>query len=329
MVRTAVTETKRRLTTILASDVVGYSRLMAVDEEATLVTLRTYRAVISELVAKHRGRIFNTAGDAVLAEFDSAVEAVRCAISIQEDLAVRNSQLPDESQMWFRIGVNVGDVMVEGGDLFGDGVNVAARLEGLAEKGGICISGSTFEQVKNKLSVAFADIGPQNVKNIPEPVAAFRLMPGRVSVKPGNAPAPEQSPAHRRWLARRPTVIAALFLVILLGATGLWLTEKRSPLANPFDGRWDVSVDQRTGCLSNEPAAYSILVAGGVIDEPSQRLPKKGTVSADGAFRIEVSSPDGRPMNIQEGAIHGDTGEGRFIGAKPSCVGKVTIRRAN
>jgi len=324
-----MTETKRRLTTILASDVVGYSRLMVVDEEATLATLRTYRAVISELVAKHGGRIFNTAGDAVLAEFDSAVEAVRCAISIQEDLAVRNSQLPDESQMWFRIGVNVGDVMVDGGDLFGDGVNVAARLEGLAEKGGICISGSTFEQVKNKLSVAFADIGPQSVKNIPEPVAAFRLMPGRVSVKTGHAAVPSQSVSGYRWSAWRTAIAAVAIVAVALSAAVLWFAVEQSPPEYAFDGRWNVSVDQRTGCLSNEPAAYSILVAGGVIDEPSQRLPKKGTVSPDGAFRIEVSSPDGRPMNIQEGAIHGDAGEGRFIGAKPSCVGKVTIRRAN
>jgi len=313
----------------MASDVVGYSRMMATDEEATLETLRTYRAVISELVAKHGGRIFNTAGDAVLAEFGSAVEAVRCAISIQEDLAVRNSQLPDERQMWFRIGINVGDVMVEGNDLFGDGVNVAARLEGLAEKGGICISGSTFEQVKNKLSVGFADIGPQSVKNIPEPVSAFRLVPGRVSVKTGNPAAPEQPALRAQRLGKRSTAAIAAVAVVALGAGALWFSAKRSPPEHAFDGRWNVSVDQRTGCLNNEPVAYSILIASGVIDEPSQRLPKKGTVFADGAFRIEVSSPNGRPMNVQEGAIRGDVGEGRFIGAKPGCTGKVTVRRAN
>lgn len=322
-------ETKRRLTTILASDVVGYSRLMAADEEATLATLRTYRAVISELVAKHDGRIFNTAGDAVLAEFGSTVEAVRCAISIQEDLAVRNAQLPDEGQMWFRIGINVGDVMVDGNDLFGDGVNVAARLEGLAEKGGICISGSTFEQVKNKLSVGFADIGPQSIKNIPEPVPAFRLVSSQVSVETGPAAAPVQSAPDGRRLMRRTAAAVVAIVLVALGAAAVWFAAERSPPAHAFDGRWTVSVDQRTGCLSNEPAAYPILVTDGVIDEPSHRLPKKGSVSPDGAFRIEVSSPDGRPMNVQEGAIHGDVGEGRFLGAKPGCVGKVTIRRAN
>jgi len=187
MAQIAMAASTRRLTTILASDVVGYSRLMATDEEATLATLRTYRGVISELVAKHGGRVFNTAGDAVLAEFGSAVEAVRCAVSIQEELAVRNGLMPEESQMWLRIGINVGDVIAEDGDIFGDGVNVAARLEGLAEKGGICISGGTYEQVKNKLSIVFTDIGPQSVKNIPEPIRAFRALPGKVSALTADA----------------------------------------------------------------------------------------------------------------------------------------------
>jgi len=195
----------RKLTTILAADVVGYSALMAADEEATLTTFRTYRKVIEALVGKHSGRVFNTAGDAVLVEFGSAVEAVRCAVSIQEDLAVRNAQLSEDEQMWFRIGINVGDVMIEGDDLFGDGVNVAARLEGLAEKGGICISGSTFEQVKNKLSIAFLDIGPQKVKNIPEPVPVFRIVPGQVSVKPDqqtetSQKIPSATKISNRWL---------------------------------------------------------------------------------------------------------------------------------
>ncbi len=160
----------RKLTTILAADVVAYSRLMAADEEATLRTLKTYRGVIDGLIDRHHGRLVGTAGDAVLVEFGSAVEAVRCAISIQEDLRVRNAELPEDRQMLFRVGINVGDVMIEGDDLFGDGVNVAARLEGLADPGGICISGSTFDQVKNKLSTGFEDMGPQEVKNIPQPV---------------------------------------------------------------------------------------------------------------------------------------------------------------
>ncbi len=322
-------EVVRRLTTILAADVAGYSRLMAEDEEATLARLRTCRKVIDGLVAKHGGRIFNTAGDAVLAEFGSAVEAVRCAVSIQEELAVRNAQLAEEAQMWFRIGVNVGDVMIEGDDLFGDGVNVAARLEGLAEKGGICISGSTFEQVKNKLSVAFTDIGPQPVKNIPEPVPAFRIVPGKVSVRAAPQADGRQAPAGARATLRRGPVIAgAAGLAILLAAVLAWrlLAPPAGP-AYPFDGRWRISVHSRSGCLDNGDRTYPVTVTKGVIDEPNHQLPKTGTVSADGAFRIEVTGRDGRPMNIQDGTITGDRGEGRFTGAKPSCTGSVTIER--
>ncbi|MDX1485605.1 MAG: adenylate/guanylate cyclase domain-containing protein [Alphaproteobacteria bacterium] len=208
----------RRLTTILAADVVGYSRLMAADEEATLATLKAYREVMDSLVDKHRGRLVGTAGDAVLVEFGSAVEAVRCAISIQEDLAVRNAERPDDRKMLWRIGINVGDVMVDDDDLFGDGVNVAARLEGLAEPGGICISGSTFEQVKNKLSIGFEDIGPQEVKNIPHPVSTFRLIPGPVSVVADSKPAPTaaEPPAEAgRW--RIPAMWTAAAVVILAG----------------------------------------------------------------------------------------------------------------
>ncbi len=169
---------KRKLTTILAADVEGYSRLMSADEEATLKTLKSYREIIDGLIGKHDGRIFGTGGDSVIAEFGSPVEAVRCAITMQEELRIRNAELAGERQMKFRIGVNVGDVMVEDDNLYGDGVNVAARLEGVAEAGGICISGSTFDQVKDKLSPGFEDIGPQEVKNIAEPVPTFRVVPG-------------------------------------------------------------------------------------------------------------------------------------------------------
>jgi adenylate cyclase len=148
---------------------------MSDDEEATLRTLKGHREVIDGLIDKHHGRTFNTAGDSVLAEFGSTVEAVRCAISIQEELRVHNAELADDRQMHFRIGVNVGDVMVEGDNLYGDGVNIAARLEGVADPGGICISGSAFDQVKDRLSIGFEDIGPQEVKNIDRPVQAYRV----------------------------------------------------------------------------------------------------------------------------------------------------------
>jgi adenylate cyclase len=166
---------KRKIAAIFAADIAGYSRLVAEDEEETLRRLASYRSVTDEFIAKAGGRIFNTAGDAVLAEFPSAVEAVRCAIDIQESLRTRNMAYPPSRQMSFRIGITIGDVVERDGDLLGDGVNIAARLEGLAEIGGICISRAVHEQVANKLSVQFADIGAQEVKNIPTPVHAYMV----------------------------------------------------------------------------------------------------------------------------------------------------------
>src|SRR6202140_4918645 len=166
---------KRKTPAIFAADIAGYSRLVAEDEEETLRRLASYRAVMDDFIARAGGRIFNTAGDAVLAEFPSAVEAVRCAIDIQESLRTRNMAYPPSRQMSFRIGITIGDVVERDGDLLGDGVNIAARLEGIAPIGGICISRTVYEQVANKLSVQFADIGEQQVKNIPTPVHAYKF----------------------------------------------------------------------------------------------------------------------------------------------------------
>ena len=207
---------QRKLTTILAADVEGYSRLMRADEEATLKTLGEYRDIIDALIARHEGRVFSTGGDSVLAEFGSAVEAVRCAISCQEEIANRNAELPDDRKLMFRIGINVGDVMVRDDDLFGDGVNVAARLEGLAQPGGICVASSVFEQVKHKLSVGFEDLGPQEVKNISEPVSAYRLVLDSVS----GLATTETPSAARRW--RMPAVAAALAVVVVVAGAALW-----------------------------------------------------------------------------------------------------------
>ena len=217
---------QRKLTTILAADVVGYSRLMEADEEGTLGTLKVYRKVIDQLATKHGGRIFGGAGDSLVAEFGSAVEAVRCAMSMQEDLAVRNAELAEERRMIFRIGINVGDVMVEGDNLFGDGVNVAARLEGLAEPGGICIAASVFEQVRNKLSLGFEDLGPQEVKNISEPVSAYRLIPGSVSVSTGAAAAAKPT-GGKRW--RLPAITAAAVMVLVVAGLAVWNFTIREP----------------------------------------------------------------------------------------------------
>ncbi len=166
---------KRKLTTILCADARGYSRLMDDDEVATLATLKSYREAMYGLIDRHQGRLVNTAGDGLLAEFASVVEAVQCAAEIQRELAHRNTDLAANRRMDFRIGINLGDVMIEGDDLFGEGVNIASRLEGLAPAGGICISGTAYDQVRNKLSLGYEFIGQQTVKNIAEEIPVYRV----------------------------------------------------------------------------------------------------------------------------------------------------------
>ena len=167
---------ERKLTAILCADVHGYSRLMGDDEEATIRNLSTHRRTIDRLIEQHRGRFVNSAGDSVLAEFASAVNAVECAVAIQTALRTESEDVPLARRMEFRIGVNLGDVVVEGGEIYGDGVNVAARLESLADPGGICISGVVHDQVKNKLSLIYQDLGAQQVKNIAERVHVWRVV---------------------------------------------------------------------------------------------------------------------------------------------------------
>jgi adenylate cyclase len=167
---------ERKLVAILAADVAGYSRMMGIDEEGTLATLSDLRTITDALIAHHSGRICGTAGDSVLAAFASVFAAAQCAVDIQRDVARANEELADERRMWFRIGVNVGDVMVKDGDIFGDGVNIAARIEALAEPGGICISRGVHDHVMRKLSYRFEDLGEKSVKNIAQPIRVFRLI---------------------------------------------------------------------------------------------------------------------------------------------------------
>lgn len=167
---------ERKLVAILAADVEGYSRLMGFDEEGTLETLSAFRTIIDTLIARHGGRICGTAGDSVLAEFASVSAAAQCSIEIQRRLARANQDLPEERRMRFRIGVNVGDVMVKNGDIFGDGVNIATRLESLAEPGGICISRGVHDHVMRKANYRFEDLGEKSVKNIAQPIRVFRLI---------------------------------------------------------------------------------------------------------------------------------------------------------
>src|SRR6201987_390074 len=174
---------ERKLAVIFAADIAEYSRLMGVDEVGTLRRLQAYRGILDRLIAAHRGRIFNTAGDSFVADFASAVDAVECAVAVQDAIEKENEGRPAGEQMRFRIGIHLGDVLVEGQNLFGDGVNIAARLEALAEPGGICLSGAVRDQIASPLPIGLTSLGEQQVKNIAEPVRAFKIggAPGRKS----------------------------------------------------------------------------------------------------------------------------------------------------
>jgi adenylate cyclase len=236
---------KRKLTAILSADAVGYSRLMGDDEEATIRTLTEYRDAITALVNQHEGRVVDSPGDNVLAEFASVVDAVRCAVETQKQIAERNADLPENRRMLFRIGVNLGDIVDEGDRIYGDGINIAARLESLAEAGGICISGTAFDHVKGKLKVGYKYFGEQNVKNIKEPVRIYKML-----LEPDDAGKiigeKKSRPGQRKWT----TVAVAAMLILLAGAFTIWnyyfrlsakenaataLPEKPSIAVLPFD----------------------------------------------------------------------------------------------
>src|SRR5437899_7871320 len=204
----------RRLAAILAADVAGYSRLMGADEEGTLERLKAHRReLVDPKIAEHRGRIVKTTGDGLLVEFGSVVDAVRCAAEVQRGMLDRDRDVTDERRIRFRIGVNLGDIIIDGGDIFGDGVNVAARLEALCEPGGICISRYANEQVRDKLRLSFADLGEQTVKNIARAIGVFGLTASDIAALPEEAlPEPEppeaRTPLLRAPRGRTPLIVA-------------------------------------------------------------------------------------------------------------------------
>ena len=187
----------RRLSAIVAADVAGYSRLMGLDETGTARILREHRVIADAVVAKHGGRIVNTTGDGLLIEFPSVVDAVECAVAVQTVMAERNEGVPQDRRMLFRIGINLGDILIEGDDILGDGVNVAARLEGIAEPGGICISSSAYDQVRGKIDVEFTDLGEQSLKNIARPVRTYAVMRNGLGLNKQHGAVPHTPSAPR------------------------------------------------------------------------------------------------------------------------------------
>jgi len=251
-------QVKRKLTAILSADVKGYSRLMSQDEEATVKTLKQHRETISGLILDHRGRVVDAPGDNILAEFGSVVDAVRCAVQIQQALKTQNAELPEDRRMHFRIGVNLGDVIEEEDRIYGDGVNIAARLEGLAEGGGICISGTAFDQVKNKLPVGYHYIGKQTVKNIPDPVRAYKVL---MEPEAAGKVLGEEEPKPAKW-GWKAVAAGVLALVVLVGGL-VWNFYLRAPRIEP------ASVDKMAYPLPDKPS-LAVLPFDNLTGDPDQ-----------------------------------------------------------
>ena len=250
---------ERRLAAIMAADVVSYSRLMGADEVGTLRSLKAHRReLIDPAIAGYRGRIVKTTGDGMLVEFASVVDAVACAVAVQRGMLSRNAEEPEDKRVIFRIGINVGDIIIDGDDIFGDGVNIAARLESLCEPGGLCISRTANDQIRDKLALSFADLGEQTVKNIARAVGVFGLAAKDIAALPEEelpqAPAtakPAVDIAPR--LRRRAVLFAAAAIVILIVAAGAWfvrqhgwtLRRERRLYRAPFDRRAAVRQSKR------------------------------------------------------------------------------------
>jgi adenylate cyclase len=285
---------KRKLTTILSADVVGYSRLMEDKEEATIQTLNAYRNSMSTLIEQHRGRVVDMTGDNLMAEFSSVVDAVKCAVETQKEMGERNADEPENRRMLFRIGVNLGDIVEEGDRIYGDGVNIAARLEGLAEGGGICISGTAYDQLKNKLELGYEYLGEHSVKNIAAPVRVYKVLmePEAVGKIIG------EKRKTKRWM----TFAAAV--VLLVGLAGWYLyieqTKRVEPasvekMAFPLPDKPSIAVlpfDNFSGNPEDESIADGI--SDSIITALS-KTPKMFVISRNSTFTYK-----GKPVKVRQ-----------------------------
>src|SRR6516164_8159431 len=264
----------RRLAAILAADVVGYSRLMGADEEGTLERLKALRGeLVDPKIAEHRGRIVKTTGDGLLVEFGSVVDAVRCAVAVQQAMPARNTGVAADNRIELRIGINLGDVIVDEDDIYGDGVNIAARLEALAEPGGICISRMVREQIRDKLPYSFEDIGEQSVKNIARPVRAYTRSPAALASLPAVVP-PVETLKNKREVSELVTPATPRLCIVVL------------PFAN----------------LSNDPEQEYF--ADGITDDLTtdlSRIPDALVIARSTAFTYKGKSVDAKQIGRELG----------------------------
>jgi len=290
---------KRKLTAILSADVQGYSRLMGEDEDATIRTLTSYRELMSTLIQKHRGRVVDSPGDNLLAEFLSVVDAVRCAVEVQEEFRVRNAELPENRRMEFRIGINLGDVVEEGERIYGDGVNIAARVEGLAEGGGICLSGTVYDSIKNKLSLSYESMGEHTVKNIKEPVRVYRMRIGPEAATPVVG---KEKARLGHW--QKAVLAAVVVLVVAAGAWAIWNFYFRPPAIEP------ASIEKMAYPLPDKPS-IAVLPFANMSGDPEQgyfsdgiteeiitalsKVPKLFVIARNSTFTYK-----GKPVKIKQ-----------------------------
>jgi adenylate cyclase len=256
---------KRKLSAILSADVAGYSRLMGEDEVSTVRTLEAYRKVMSDLIEQFRGRVVDSPGDNLLAEFSSVVDAVQCAVEIHEVIRAKNEELPEDRRMLFRIGVNLGDVIEEGDRIYGDGVNIAARLEGLAEAGGICISGSAHEQIENKLALGYEYLGEHTVKNIAKPVKVYRVPMGPKAAFPKEGDEKKTKLKNRQWSA----LGVAGAIIVIIAALAIWNFHLRGPSIEPAS----IETEQETIVpdIKEAPKTIAVLPFDDLSPESDQR----------------------------------------------------------
>ena len=250
---------KRKLTAIFSADVVGYSRLMGDDEAATVKTLNAYKEIMFALVRQHGGRVIDSPGDNVLAEFGSVVDAVQCAVAVQKEYQARNMELPEHRRMAFRVGINLGDVIEEKESLYGDGVNIAARLEALADPGGICISKTAFDHIESKLPLGYEYLGAQTVKNIAKPVGAYRVL-----MEPRVIDVRKKEKAGRSGLfGRKAMLFGATALLLVIGIAAMWMFHFHKPRVEP------ASVERMAFPLPDKPS-IAVLPFDNMSDDPDQ-----------------------------------------------------------